>query len=171
MTRSVRLMLILAILCGCVGCDQATKAIARQRLPAGATISMLHDTLRLERAENPGAFLSLGESLPAAWRSAVFTFGGLLLVAGVLCWALLARETHPARTVGAALVAAGGLGNIIDRLSHSGHVIDFLNVGIGSVRTGIFNVADMALMLGVALLIVPLARGEAPRGAASGGPG
>jgi signal peptidase II len=56
--------------------------------------------------------------------------------------------------VGAALICGGGLGNVIDRVSQGGNVTDFLNVGVGSVRTGIFNFADMALMLGVALLVV-----------------
>jgi len=162
-------LLILVIICGCVGCDQATKAIARERLPAGTTISMLHDTLRLERTENVGAFLSLGESLPNDLRSALFTFGGLLVVVVGALWTLFAREMRPLHTAGAALACAGGLGNVIDRLSRSGHVIDFLNVGIGSFRTGIFNVADMALMLGLALLLVPVVRSELPQRSVNGG--
>ena len=48
----------------------------------------------------------------------------------------------------------GGLGNLIDRVNHGGNVTDFLNVSVGLVRTGIFNGADMALMLGVALPVV-----------------
>lgn len=153
MTQSVRVLLILAILFGCVGCDQATKAIARERLPAGTTISMFHDTVRLERTVNVGAFLSLGESLPRNWRSAIFTFGGLVLVTLGVAWTLFAREANPVKTAGAALICAGGLGNVIDRLIYSGGVTDFLNVGIGSFRTGIFNIADVSLMLGVALLL------------------
>ncbi len=160
MTRSVRVLLIMVIMCGCVGCDQATKAIARERLPAGTMISMLHDTLRLVRAENAGAFLSLGESLPKGLRTTLFTFGGLLLVALGVLWTSFTRGMSPVQTIGGALACAGGLGNLIDRLSRSGHVTDFLNVGIGSFRTGIFNVADMALMLGLVLLLVPFGRHE-----------
>ncbi len=52
------------------------------------------------------------------------------------------------------LLLAGGIGNLIDRLFHGGLVIDFLNVGIGPVRTGIFNVADMAIMAGFGILIL-----------------
>jgi signal peptidase II len=163
MTSSFRALLILLVMCGCVGCDQATKAIAREHLPTGTTISLFHDSLRLERTENVGAFLSLGESLPKDLRSILFTFGGLLVVTVGLVWTLFARNLSPARTAGAALACAGGLSNVIDRLSRSGHVVDFLNVGIGPVRTGIFNVADMALMLGLALLLVSSARGETSR--------
>ena len=50
------------------------------------------------------------------------------------------------------LFVAGGMSNLIDRVA-MGSVIDFMNVGIGSFRTGIFNVADGAIMAGVALLI------------------
>jgi signal peptidase II len=163
MTRSMRVLFILSILCGCVGCDQATKAIARERLPAGTTISMLHDTLRLQRTENIGAFLSVGESLPRNVRSAVFVCGALLIVMLGVSWALFARGASPIQVAGAALASAGGLGNVIDRLICSGRVTDFLNVGIGPVRTGIFNVADMALMLGFVLLLIPLMQAE-PRG-------
>jgi signal peptidase II len=51
------------------------------------------------------------------------------------------------------LVAAGGISNLIDRLFYDGRVTDFLNVGIGSFRIGIFNVADMAILAGALLLI------------------
>jgi signal peptidase II len=52
------------------------------------------------------------------------------------------------------MICCGGLGNIIDRLIYGGYVRDFLNVGVGPVRTGIFNIADVALMAGCLLLVV-----------------
>ena len=52
------------------------------------------------------------------------------------------------------MVSGGGLSNLIDRVTQGGNVTDFLNVGAGPIRTGIFNCADMALMLGVAILIL-----------------
>ena len=57
-----------------------------------------------------------------------------------------------------AFFVAGGGSNLVDRALH-GAVVDFLNVGIGPLRTGIFNVADMAIMLGAALLVVEGWRG------------
>jgi signal peptidase II len=48
---------------------------------------------------------------------------------------------------------SGGMGNFIDRTTNNGAVVDFLNVGVGSLRTGIFNIADVAIMLGVALFL------------------
>ncbi len=46
------------------------------------------------------------------------------------------------------MFVAGGIGNLIDRMLLDGHVTDFMNLGIGSFRTGIFNIADVILMMG-----------------------
>jgi signal peptidase II len=62
---------------------------------------------------------------------------------------------------------AGGLSNLIDRIT-LGSVIDFMNVGVGPVRTGIFNVADVAIMAGVAIVLVfELRRGHRRTSSAS----
>jgi len=60
----------------------------------------------------------------------------------------------PARFIALGLVAGGGISNLIDRLFYDGRVTDFLNIGIGSFRTGIFNLADMAILAGALLLIL-----------------
>lgn len=58
---------------------------------------------------------------------------------------------------------AGGLGNLIDRLAHDGLVIDFINLGVGPLRTGIFNVADVAITGGgLALLALSWRRAGQP---------
>lgn len=161
--RSARLALILVVMLGCVGCDQLTKEIARDQLPFGVPISLLHDTVRLHYTQNPGAFLSLGGSLPEGVRALVFTLGGILLVTLCTAWTLRTRSLSRLQTLGAAMACGGGIGNLIDRMSMGGHVTDFLNVGLGPLRTGIFNVADMALMLGVALVVFGYKAGERRR--------
>jgi signal peptidase II len=65
-----------------------------------------------------------------------------------------------AQLTGLALATSGGIGNLIDRITNEGRVIDFVSVGIGPVRTGIFNVADMAIMAGVVLLLAGMRRDE-----------
>jgi signal peptidase II len=52
------------------------------------------------------------------------------------------------------LIAAGGMGNLVDRVLREGRVIDFMNLGLGPVRTGIFNVADVQIMVGLGLLLL-----------------
>lgn len=136
----------------CVGCDQVSKSAARAFLTTGITESLFADALRLQLVENPGSFLSLGAALPEQLRFGLFTAAVAVLVSGLVWMALFARRLGPARFVGLALVAGGGMSNLIDRLLYQGRVTDFLNIGIGSLRTGIFNFADMAILAGALLL-------------------
>lgn len=71
------------------------------------------------------------------------------------CWSSSpgARAGPKRALFGVALFVAGGASNLVDRITY-GMVIDFMNDGIGSVRTGIFNVADMAIMLGAVILVL-----------------
>ncbi len=140
-----KVALLFFILPTCVGCDQATKEIARQSLAGTGTLHFWGDTLRLCYAENTGCFLSLGAHFPAPFRSWLFTAlvgGGLL---ALLLYLLAARAMTTPLFLALTLVLAGGLGNLLDRLFHDGRVVDFLNVGLGPLRTGIFNVADVAI--------------------------
>ncbi len=154
MRTLARLSLIGLILVGCVGCDQLAKTAARQYLAGTGVHTYLGDTLRLQYAQNAGAFLNLGDSLPAPVRYDAFVVGVGALVVALLAWAALSgRLSSPQRTA-VALMGAGGLGNLIDRIRFDGVVTDFLNLGLGSLRTGIFNLADATLMLGVIVLLL-----------------
>jgi signal peptidase II len=153
--RSIpRFIVVMLTLCCCVGCDQVSKSAARSLLHSGVTESLLADSLRLQLTENPGSFLSLGASLPQQLRFALFTAVVAALLIGLVCAALFARRLSTARFVALALLAGGGMSNLIDRLLYDGRVTDFLNVGIGSLRTGIFNIADMAILAGALLMIL-----------------
>ncbi len=153
MSKPTRLLLVAILLLGCVGCDQITKVAARTHLSDGPGVSFLHDTVRLVYAENPGAFLSLGASLSKPIRTAVFQGAAGLLVLGLIASALFWRGLSGIQVVALALLGASGLGNLIDRVLYDGLVTDFLNIGIGSLRTGIFNVADIVGVAGAIILI------------------
>ena len=148
MSIAKRFALILVVLVGCVGCDQTTKSLAQSYLPSTQAWSFLGDTVRLQLTHNPGAFLGLGSSMPEFWRHVLFTVGGTTLLFGLLGYALLAKSLHSVGVFAIALYFAGGASNIIDRWAYGGYVVDFLNVGIGAFRTGIFNFADMFIMAG-----------------------
>lgn len=158
MTRSTRIFLVLVTVLGCVGCDQTTKAIAKTYLAPAHTLSFAGDTVRLRYAENHGAFLSLGAALSPSWRTFIFTVAVAAGVALLLGYLMFSAAHSPTGVTALALIAGGGLSNLIDRLAHSGAVIDFLNVGVGFVRTGVFNVADVAITAGVAVLLLSGAR-------------
>ena len=165
MQSLTRLALMLCVLVGCVGCDQISKAAARAYLPGTGIHSYLGDTFRLQYAENPGAFLSFGASLSADTRYAIFTVGLGALVTALLLWSVLSRRLDWPQRICMAIIGASGAANIIDRIRFDGAVTDFLNLGVGSIRTGIFNLADVTLILGVlGLLLAPhLLRARNPR--------
>ncbi len=149
-----RLLLLLAVLAACIAVDQATKIVARAALVEGERHSCCADTARLQLAYNSGAFLSLGESLPKHARDLVFRGGVLLVLLGMSFYVVRARDMDDSTLFAFALCIAGGGGNLIDRFVYDGAVLDFLNVGIGGLRTGIFNIADMYIMAGAGMLLL-----------------
>jgi signal peptidase II len=153
MRLMLRVVVLLLTLTACVGCDQLSKSAARSYLPRDTVVSLMGDTVRLQYAENPGAFLSLGAALPKSARRAVFTFGIAALVLSIFAVAIFVPGLGTSQRIALACICAGGLGNLIDRVLQDGYVTDFLNVGVGPVRTGIFNVADFILILGMAALL------------------
>src|SRR5262245_28496868 len=113
-----RITLVLAILVLCVGCDQKTKYLARERLQGRDAISLLAGAVRLDYTENQGGFLSLGAFLPATWRAAVFTIGCSAAIAAVLSYTLAAARAGLYQVLGLSLMCGGGIGNVIDRLAY-----------------------------------------------------
>ena len=161
-------LLLVLLMVACVGCDQATKEIATRTLSGEPPVSLLFDTIRLQYAENTGAFLGMGGQMSAGARFWLLTVINGLMIAGVLGYlAWRGRGLGGLQLTALGLIAAGGVGNLIDRVAHDGRVTDFLNLGVGPVRTGIFNVADVAIMAGAAALL--LAPWLASRSAAAAG--
>jgi signal peptidase II len=146
--RGVLLCLLLA---ATAGCDRVTKHFAVTTLAGMPEQSFLGDMVRLDYHENSGGFLSAGATWRPGIRVAVFQFANGIFLLGTLILGARFKWSRLGR-VGLVLFLAGGVSNLIDRIA-IGSVIDFLNVGIGPVRTGIFNVADVAIMLGIALLL------------------
>lgn len=161
--RSPRARFILAttLLTCLIGCDQATKSIATKTLKDSPRQSYLHDTVRLDYALNSGGFLSLGRNLSPQARQWIFVGFNTCLMLGVAGVLVLNRRLTLLTFVSLVLILAGGIGNLIDRVSNHGLVTDFINLGFGPVRTGIFNIADIAVTLGGCLAIYLSMRGTA----------
>lgn len=154
MTKIHRLTLAIFMLFFCTGFDQVTKDVAHEKLIASPPISLMSDTIRIQYVENQGAILGLGSNLPDNVRFMIFVlFNGLITTLTLVC-ALKMRDLRFIQVAGLLLVASGGLGNLLDRLFNNGAVIDFMNIGMGPLRTGIFNVADIFVMAGASLFIV-----------------
>jgi signal peptidase II len=154
MQTGKRIGVIMLVLCCCIGCDQATKEMARHSLRDADVISSVGDLFRLQYTENTGAFLGLGSKLPAHLRVWIMIILPGLLLLTVFLVTILSRTIPQREIIALALIVGGGWGNLFDRIWRHGTVIDFMNIGIGALRTGIFNVADVALMVGMGLLIL-----------------
>jgi signal peptidase II len=149
LSRSVLLCVLLA---ATAGCDRVTKHLAMTNLAGMPEQSFLADTIRLDYHENPGGFLSTGATWRPEIRAIVFQFSNALFLVATGFLAMRYRWSRWAKA-GLIMFLAGGISNLIDRIA-MGRVIDFLNVGIGPFRTGIFNVADVAIIAGIGLLLV-----------------
>jgi signal peptidase II len=148
-----RILPVLAIIAG-VALDQITKLQARDILVPGELHSYLGGCLWVELVRNHGAFLSLGAALSGTLREALLVVGVGIFLAGALWWLLFSTNSTTEGRWTMAAVVAGGLGNLVDRIWFHGGVVDFLNVGIGSLRTGIFNVADMYITFAVLFVLL-----------------
>ena len=153
MTLVNRLLLLSAVLGLSVGCDQATKVVAIATLQGKPSHSFLGDIFRLTFATNDGAFLSLGARLPEAARFWVLTVAVGVLLFGIVVFTATNVKLNSTQVAGYATIAGGGLSNWVDRARNSGSVVDFMNLGIGRLRTGIFNVADLAILVGIGFLL------------------
>ena len=140
--------------------DQLTKALFKQILTPGEVVSFFAGSLLVLPTYNHGAFLSLGADMSDATRDIVFIYGVLAILVGLLIWLLRSSRLGRVEVIAIACILGGGLSNLFDRCVYHGRVFDFLNMGIGQVRTGIFNVADVGIMVGVGLLLVGGVRGR-----------
>lgn len=131
--------------------DQASKHWANSSL-AGAPPQKHLGILTLTYAQNSGAWGSLG----ANWPTTIRTFA-LIVIPAIVLIALAVhifrqQELIKWEAYGCAFLVSGGLGNLIDRVRFR-YVIDFLYLGYGPIGTNIFNIADMAVLVGAGLLI------------------
>ncbi len=123
----------------------AERILASQRFPH----EVFGNWMRFTLVYNPGAAFGLNLGPQSRW---IFT--ALSLVALVILGRLYLSTNRgdTPRTLALALVCAGALGNLLDRLRSQMGVVDFLDIGVGDARWPTFNVADMAVSCGAVLL-------------------
>ncbi len=141
--------------------DQITKAWVVQNLDpvaiSGDHIEVLGEFLRIIHTRNPGIAFSIGSELPETVRNVAFTAIPVMVLAGLLFYYFRYDPFHPGQRWAVAAIVGGGIGNIIDRVTRTAGVVDFIDVeffGIfGLERWPTFNVADAAVVVGGVLLI------------------
>jgi signal peptidase II len=130
--------------------DQLTKALVATFVAPGDRYDVIGSLAQLWHVHNSGAAFSI---LPGAtWLFVPVT---ILAIGMVAYFHRTLRGRGPWIQVILGAILAGALGNLTDRL-RLGYVIDFVSVGIGDVRFPTFNVADSAVVLGIAMLVAYL---------------
>ncbi len=135
-----------------VGCDQLSKYIVRRNINYHQHISFFDNHFTLTKVENTGAFLSLGEQIPAAIKFILLALLPLIILTGGTAYLITKSKLEKIPLIAACCVLGGGIGNIYDRLFY-GSVTDFMHISFGVLQTGIFNMADISVTVGVLLLL------------------
>lgn len=139
---------------GIVVLDRGTKAWFEAQTPIGWRHMVVRDLIYLVHSRNPGIAFSVFADSESPWVR-ICLIAGAFVVICVLAWLLVAGQGGTTACVGIALLLGGATGNVTDRIVNGG-VTDFLEVWIGNYRWPAFNVADSAITIGAALLIVDL---------------
>lgn len=127
--------------------DQITKLAVRFYFQYGKPHEIIGDLIRLTYIENPGMAFGIqfgGQQF--------FTIFALLATGVIFVYIVRAREEKVILRIALALILGGAVGNLIDRFLY-GKVVDFIDVGFGTTRWPIFNMADSAVTIGMIILI------------------
>lgn len=153
MNKWLRAFLILFILALNIGCDQISKSIVRKDMHEYQVISYLDNHVTLEKVENTGAFLSLGDTLGGPVHFVLLVVLPVAALLFGLGYILTKTNINKYKLLGIILIIGGGIGNLYDRIVH-GSVTDFMHIDFVIFQTGVFNVADMSIMAGMAIILL-----------------
>lgn len=144
-------MIILIIMLN-LASDQISKIIVRNEVGNYEIIKLFGPWFTLTKVENTGAFLSAGSALPDLIRIILLSVFPIIFLAYGLYMLLVKRVMSNLQVVGWCFVIGGGTGNLYDRIVH-GSVTDFLHLDLGLFQTGIFNLADVSIMIGMFIIL------------------
>jgi signal peptidase II len=151
--RKKQILLCVVVVAINIAADRITKLLAVEILKDKNPIELLNRIIVIEYTENTGAFLSLGRGWPEVLKYILLLYIPIVVCLSVFIYCLFV-EMDKKRTILLMSIISGGIGNLVDRLLNKFSVIDFLNFGIGSLRTGILNVADLSITFGAIALVI-----------------
>jgi len=140
-----------------VGCDQISKNLVRSRVAYYEEISIMTPYVTLTKVENTGAFLSVGHTLPQPLRTILLTVLPVLALAFAFGYLFWKNHLSLLSVLAICFIVGGGIGNVYDRVVY-GSVTDFLHIDFVLFQTGIFNMADVSIMVGAGIMILDFAR-------------
>jgi signal peptidase II len=134
-----------------LGLDLLTKTVVERGFDHGRVVSVLGDWVQLRLVYNPGAAFGLDLGSQSRW---LFLALAAVAVAALTRFAWNTSAADRFRLLALGLVAGGATGNLIDRVRSPQGVVDFLDVGLGTMRWPTFNVADIGVSCGAIALAI-----------------
>ena len=154
MKLSKRNVFIIASIAITIVIDQISKVIVRASIGKNEVIPIIGDYFSLHNVENEGAFLGMGSELNEPLRVVLLLILPIIVLGFVLRYIIKDKTLDKWSLFAFSAIIGGGIANVFDRIA-LGSVTDFLFIKLTDVlRTGIFNVADMFVTTGMAILIV-----------------
>jgi len=135
--------------------DQVVKAVVRSRLTLHESVTVIPGLFDLTRVHNTGAAYGFLDGVDFPFKTALLTCVALAALIGLAVYSASLDRGQALTRAGLTLVIGGAAGNLIDRL-YAGYVLDFLDFYRGNWHFWAFNVADSAITIGVALMILEL---------------
>ncbi len=140
------------IFAGALFLDQLTKIVIRQTMMLHQSISVLGELIKITYVKNPG--IAFGLRVP---NNTIFTILSVIASIGIAVYLFTHLKEGMAIKASLALILGGAVGNLIDRLLF-GEVVDFIDVGLKTLRWPVFNVADSAVVVGMFILLFTVIR-------------
>jgi signal peptidase II len=138
-----------------LGADQITKALVRARVPVHDSVTVIAGWLNVTHVRNSGAAFGFLNGVDFPHKQAVVALAATAALIGIALYAARVSSHDRLARIGLALILAGAIGNLIDRL-WLGSVVDFVDVVLGGWHFWAFNVADSAITLGVIAMMIDM---------------
>ncbi|WP_299251760.1 signal peptidase II [uncultured Aquimarina sp.] len=152
-TRKIRVLLVLSLVLLNIGCDQVSKTVVRQTIAPNQRIEVFQNNLVLTKVENRGAAYSLGSDLAPVLKIIFLQILPIIVLLFLLRLILIKTSYSKETILGFTFIIGGGIGNLYDRIVY-GSVTDFMIMDLGFIKTEIFNMADVSIMIGSFIILI-----------------
>ena len=149
--RNISISIIIAL---SIFLDQISKILIRNNVEQYSDIKLIGEYFILTNVENSGAFLGMGSGFSPIMKSVFLIILPIIVLVSIIIYVYRDKEIDKISLIGFSIIIGGGIGNIFDRIIY-GSVTDFLFIDLGGIfRTGIFNIADLAVTTGMILILL-----------------
>ncbi|MEC9108817.1 MAG: signal peptidase II [Bacteroidota bacterium] len=149
--RNISISIIIAL---SIFLDQISKILIRNNVEQYSDIKLIGEYFILTNVENSGAFLGMGSGFSPIMKSVFLIILPIIVLISIIIYVYRDKEIDKISLIGFSIIIGGGIGNIFDRIIY-GSVTDFLFIDLGGIfKTGIFNIADLAVTTGMILILL-----------------